>query len=222
MLSNLKSACYNLLVLFFFTAPSATAFNLPINENRSRGGIVQLNSANPRSPIDNRNDLLRGLLLPAACLASLTLTSKVASAKEDESYDPIVQSILDFGDVSIAPKAGDSFLVKVFDTAATDSAIVLAGAKLPFNEGMKSPFRFQLFKENLLIPTEKWNSLGDFDQHVVVSLCRGPIEKGGICKGQIIADGVGVSKVVSIGSESTEVRGIRLFSFVRLKGMTVN
>lgn len=222
MLWNLNSACYNLLVLFFFTASGAAGFKLPINENRSCKGFVRLNSADPISPIDKRNDFLRGLLLPAAYLAGLTLTSKVASAKEEENFDPIVQSILDFGDISIAPKAGDSFLVKVFDTAATDSAILLAGAKLPFNEGMKSPFRFQLFKENLLIRTEKWYSLGDFDQHVVVSLCRGPIEKGGICKGQIIADGVGVSKVVSIGSESTEVRGIRLFSFVRMKGIIVN
>ena len=211
---GLKSAWYNLLLLFFFSASSAAALNLPISENRLR--TVRLNMATPRSPLHHRTDYLKGLLLPAACLTGL-LTSTIASAKEDENFDPIVQGILDFGDISPAPRSGDNFLIKVFETAATDSSVLLAGAKLPFNEGMKSPFRFQLFKENLLIPAEKWNILGDFDQHVVVSLCRGPIEKGGICKGQMIADGVGVSKVVSIGNESTEVRGIRLFCFVRLK-----
>lgn len=211
---NLMAAWYNLLLLFFFSASSAAALNLPISENRLR--TVRLNMATPKSPIHHRNDYLKGLFLPAACLAGL-LTSTIASAKEDENFDPIVQGILDFGDISPTPRSGDNFLIKVFETAATDSSVFLAGAKLPFNEGMKSPFRFQLFKENLMIPAEKWNSLGDFDQHVVVSLCRGPIEKGGICKGQILADGVGVSKVVSIGNESTEVRGIRLFCFVRLK-----
>ena len=214
---NLNSACHNLLLLFFLGVWSATSLNLPTTVNGLRKGNVQLNEASPRSPIDHRNDVLKGLLLPAACLAGLTLTSTVASAREVANFDPIVQGILDFGDISIAPKSGDNFLIKVFETAATDSSVLLAGAKLPFNEGMKSPFRFQLFNENLLIPVEKWNNLGDFDQHVVVSLCRGSIEKGGICKGQIIADGVGVSKVVSIGNESTEVRGIRLFCFLRLK-----
>ena len=217
MQQNLNSTFYKILFLFFFITSTANALNLHANGNKLSRKIVHLHSASPKSPINHRNDILKGLLLPAACLAGVTLRSTIATAKDEESFDPIVQGILDFTDLSIAPIAGDNFLIKVFDRAATDSAVLLAGAKFPFKEGVKSPFRFQLFKENLLIPAEKWNVLGDFDQNVVVSLCRGPIKKGGICDGQIIADGVGVSKVVSIGNESTEVRGIRLFCFIRLK-----
>lgn len=178
----------------------------------------------PKSPIDVRSDLLqqslRALLIPASCIAGSSIaimSSKVVWAKDDENFDPIVQGILDFSDSVVKPTNGDNFLVQVFNKSETDSVDLLAGAKLPFSSSVTIPFRFQLFRENLMITEQRWNEFGDFDQRVVVSLCRGPIEKGGICKGKVVARGEGVSKVVRIGGESTEVRAIRLFSFVKLK-----
>jgi hypothetical protein len=178
----------------------------------------------PKSPIDNRSDFLqqslRGLLLPASCIAATaiaSMSSEVVWAKDDENFDPIVQGILDFSDTVVAPVTGDNFLIQVFDKSKTDSSDLLAGAKLPFSSSVSIPFRFQLFRENLMIPEQKWNDFGEFDQKVVVSLCRGPIEKGGVCRGKVVAKGEGISKVVRIGSESTEIRAIRLFSFVKLK-----
>lgn len=178
----------------------------------------------PKSPIDNRSDFLKqslkAMLLPASCIAAsaiASMSSEIVWAADEENFDPIVQGILDFSDTVVAPVIGDNFLIQVFDQSKTDSTDLLAGAKLPFSSSVSIPFRFQLFKANLMIPEKKWNEFGEFDQKVVVSLCRGPIEKGGIFKGKVIARGEGVSKVVRIGSESTEIRAVRLFSFVKLK-----
>jgi hypothetical protein len=218
-----SSRCLVLLVIQLCIG-LALCFQTSILKRKSAHNIAPLQSVTPKSPIDNRSDCLqqslRGLLLPASCIAATaiaSMSSEVVWAKDDENFDPIVQGILDFSDTVVAPVTGDNFLIQVFDKSKTDSSDLLAGAKLPFSSSVSIPFRFQLFRENLMIPEQKWNDFGEFDQKVVVSLCRGPIEKGGVCRGKVVAKGEGISKVVRIGSESTEIRAIRLFSFVKLK-----
>lgn len=218
-----SSRCIVLLVIQLCIC-FAISFQTSTQSSKNFHTFAPLQSVTPKSPIDNRSDFLfqtlRALLLPASSIAACAfagLSSEAVWAKDDENFDPIVQGILDFSDTVVAPATGDNFLIQVFDKSKTDSSELLAGARLPFSPSVNIPFRFQLFKENLMIPEQKWNEFGEFDQKVVVTLCRGPIEKGGVLKGKVIARGEGVSKVVRIGSESTEIRAIRLFSFVKLK-----
>lgn len=179
---------------------------------------MYLESVMPKSSIDGRSDLiasaLKATLWPAACAALITMTSKPASAAEGE-FDPLVQGILDFSGDALMPTVGDNFLVQVFDSSASPP-LLLAGAKLPFLASVRMPFRFQLFKENLMIPEKKWTEMGEFEQLVVVTLCHGSIGKGGVCTGQCLAKGAGISKVVSIGSAETEIRPVRLFALIKL------
>ena len=178
-----------------------------------------LYSSAPKSFTDQFSGQLKSLLLTTVCVASTVVLSMPATAAwaRDANYEPYVQGILDVSDKSIVPTIGDNFLVKVFDTSTNTPPELLAGAKLPFSKALNIPFHFQLFKENLIITQATWDKLGDFDQRVEVTLCRGAVEKGGICKGETVATGEGVSKVVTIGTEKTEVRGVRLFAFVKLK-----
>lgn len=210
----------NLLQLFVITQ----AFTSVIG-HKALSRTRSLCSAAPKSSIDQVSDQLsshlKSLLLTSLCVASTVVISMPTTAvwAKETNYEPFVQGILDVSDKSIVPTAGDNFLVKVFDRSTTTPPELLAGAKLPFSKAINIPFHFQLFKENLMISEATWDKLGDFDQSVEVTLCRGTVEKGGICKGEIVARGEGLSKVVTIGSEKTEVRGIRLFAFVKLKAV---
>lgn len=180
-----------------------------------------LYSSAPKSFADHFSDQLKSLLLTTVCVASTVVMSMPATAvwARDANYEPYVQGILDVSDKSIIPAVGDSFLVKVFDKSTDTLPELLAGAKLPFSKALNIPFHFQLFKENLMTSQTTWDKLGDFDQRVEVTLCRGAVAKGGFCEGETVAIGEGVSKVVTIGSEKTEVRGVRLFAFVKLKAL---
>ena len=210
---------YCSLNLFLLSFRSSHGF-IP-SKNAAVGSLNKLEAVVPKSPLDCRSDFIAStfkslLLLPVACATVAAVSTKPAWS-EDGEFDPLVQGIMDFGGAPIVAAPGDNFLVQVYDSSITESPVLLAGAKLPFNDAVRMPFRFQLFKDNLMIPQKKWDEIGDFDQRVVVTLCRGPILKGGICSGNIIAKGEGVSKVVSIGSAADEVRGVRLFAFVKLK-----
>ena len=208
------------LVICLLYSRFTFSFQILTSGSRCLSKKCHMNSVTPKSPVDCRSDFisssLRSLLLPVAYLTATTVTSGSASA-DDGEFDPLVQGIIDFDDKPLLPTAGDNFLVQVYDSSVKVAPVLLAGAKLPFAPTITMPFRFQLFKENLLVPRKYWDETGDFDQRVVVTLCRGPIEKGGVCMGEILRRGEGVSKVVTIGTPATEVRGVRLFAFVKLK-----
>lgn len=186
-----------------------------------------LHSINPKSPFNDRSNLIssavKNFFIPGSLLATTLISKSPAWGNDDtsESFDPLVQGILDFTGVTLIPTSGNNILIQVYDLSVPESPVLLAGAKLPYDISMKLPFRFQLFKENLLVPEEKWNQKGDFDQRVIVSLCDGPIEKGGIIKGKILGKGEGVSRVVNIGQSTADERGVRLFAFVKLKPVNI-
>ena len=208
------------LIVCLLCSTFTFSFQLSTISSRCVAKKCHMNSVTPKSPIDCRSDFistsLRSLLLPVACITAAAVSSRSASA-DDGEFDPLVQGIIDFDDKPLLPTAGDNFLVQVYDSSVKEAPVLLAGAKLPFAPTVTMPFRFQLFKENLLVTRKVWDETGDFDQRVVVTLCRGPIEKGGVCKGEVLRRGEGVSKVVIIGTPATEVRGVRLFAFVKLK-----
>ena len=211
---------YTTLTIILLCINSITGFHTSMIICKGIAREHYLYSVTPKSPIDYRSDFtsssLRSLLLSVASIAATTISRKPAFA-DDGEIDPLVQGILDFDDTPLLPTAGDNFLVQVYDSSVKEAPVLLAGAKLPFDSAVTMPFRFQLFKENLMVPRGKWDETGDFDQRVVVTLCRGPIEKGGVCNGEILRKGEGTSRVVTIGTPATEVRGVRLFAFVKLK-----
>ena len=221
MIRGYLLSIYCSLNLFLLSFRSSHGFSVIPSKNVAVRTLSRLDAVVPKSLLDCRSDLIAStfkslMLLPVAC-ATVAAISINPTRAEDGEFDPLVQGIMDFGGTSIVAAPGDNFLVQVYDSSVAESPVLLAGAKLPFNDAVRMPFRFQLFKDNLMIPQKKWDEIGDFDQRVVVTLCRGPILKGGICNGDIIAKGEGVSKVVSIGSTADEVRGVRLFAFVKLK-----
>lgn len=215
-------------IFFFIYVAQISSFH-PFSTSKSRM-TSRINSITPESRFEiysKTSDTFQALLKRGtrACLLATSIAISLGVntavwAKEPENFDPIVQGILDLSEITGKPENGNSFLFQVYDHSVKDSPVLLAGARLPVRaESMVPPFRFQLFKENLLIPEQKWDEMGTFDQKVVVTLCQGPIEKGGICKGDTLGKGEGISKVVNLGSPGTEVRNIRLFCTVRLQSM---
>lgn len=218
-----------LLIQLCFLVVSSFQFpfvNQKLIEINSQKHAALKNSCSNFISSSVRSIVIAGVCLTSTAVIGFNTGNLAAVLAEDQVYDPVVQGILDISD-GIKMKTSDgnnlggrNFLIQVYDSSSPIESLhpqLLAGAKLPIDDKITFPFRFQLFKENLMISEDKWNNMGDFEQIVVVSICQGPVEKGGMCKGKIIGKGEGISKVVSIGSESTEVRGVRLFSIVKIK-----
>ena len=91
----------------------------------------------------------------------------------------------------------------------------VAGAKLS-TKSVHLPFRFQLFKENLLIPLAAWKKMGEFDQQINVRVCKTSNILECSSDG-VLYSGEAVSKVVKIGTTDTGVRSVRIFPFIKLK-----
>jgi hypothetical protein len=195
--------------------------NIKLKRTSSLKSIVPKSSVNDRSNLVS--SAVKNLLVPGAFLATTLLVNRAVWGKDNgsEDFDPLVQGILDFSGMTVNPKDGNNFLIQVYDLSVPESPILLAGAKLKYDKSVSLPFRFQLFKENLLVSEKKWNEKGEFDQRVIVSLCEGPIEKGGIIKGRILGKGEGISRVVSIGQSTADERGVRLFAFVKIKPVNI-
>lgn len=212
-----------IIIIQIIYIQAVLAFKMDSINTKLEKKISSLKAIVPKSPFNDRSDLVsstvKNLLIPGGFLASTLISNKAVWGKDNasEDIDPLVQGILDFSGMTVKPTDGNNFLIQVFDLSVPESPILLAGAKLKYDKSVNLPFRFQLFKENLLVSEKKWNEKGEFDQRVIVSLCEGPIEKGGVIKGKIVGKGEGISRVVSIGQSTADERGVRLFAFVKIK-----
>jgi len=121
--------------------------------------------------------------------------------------------------IGIDPEANkvskaSSFLIRVYGSQNQDK--ILAGAKLK-SDNIETPFRFQLFEENILVDSGIWNDLtrNYFDQYIRVDVCHAI--QNYECNGPILLHGEAISKYVKIGIEDSEKRGVRLYPYIELR-----
>lgn len=153
------------------------------------------------------------LLIP--CLALLPLDASAAFSNTPESIFPssvskgidkslpIVETIIEFGDVSKSKQ--DSKLYTIILVSDANKELV-AGAK--FQTPLSSlPSRYQLYRKNLLIPENQLDQMNvlDGDLFIEVSTCSEIAEKQCVAS-SIIQKGASVAKVASLGDGSRRVR----------------
>jgi hypothetical protein len=190
--------------------------------NRPSGPIISATSADPISLSLSprlRSLIVSSLVATAAMTTAVPVFPNVAAHAADGSNSvPIVQGVIDCTDDEACRALPKSLLIQVYTAVLPDSnlkgdinpteqqeivnsnskRILVAGAKLATSRDLDFPFRFQLFRQNLLVNADKFRDVyADKDFAIECSLCDSSIANGE-CVGNVIKRAVGISKTVRL------------------------